>query len=935
MKTTKLFASLFVALSLLLVGCKPEQSEMTLDQLTTKAVVAGTIVYDAGVDINSDNQYQVNQIVPAAERTIYVEIPYSQYGNATNQSNKIFETTTDSVGAYSIEIPTTPKGLDVNSVTVRMKEFTTLRSEFKKMENGAPVFETQMYRYSYTQPVPVSLKPGTSYNFDNNLQLCDKEPVELKGLDETITFKGKINIAYEKNFRQGDYQALANASLIFTAKYSLLPGEEFEFGTVTDAEGNYSITLPIENYDKGFDNLEVRALGVGASYKHYYEVGKSVELNGAYYNSNNVLDGIALSEIIEGMEYRMPEQFLKFTPNFNNNITTGTNPSTWEKNLAGWERYDGFNQTQTVKGQILCATETAFGIASFNNEMQETQVIIGYPGSDARGGSKTVVVNTDKNGNFSFDVPVLDAQEELTITLPSDIMSKKMTHYLSDGSKIRLSGNYTIINDAIRDMDAEWNEAGLAYYSFAPATVTPEMEWNADLVGWKKANAEYNKLEAALTITADVKLPTETAWGVGSYVPANNMIVNFNVDGETYAVAVANGKAQFTVYAETPSAEPSVNVAGLSKKEKAFRHFDINGKERTLSGKYEHYYSIAQADRDEWNKLGEVYCRFVPEGTVDNWNNWFAFLAGWVRIDDAPQAQNVTGSIFLLSEASYGVGMTESAANTLVKLNVNGTRYVALTDANGMFNVPVYYDPDAPDPTVSVEPYFQSNQIPYTHYSFGNKKLVIDANRTSFFREYRINGYDTWYDLKGYYYRAPAPYSSTKILEWENTYAQKALKYNQQIIVSAKVKRAEERVTGSSVEAKWANDNETRLVTLTINGKEYQGVSRSGNINFRIYVEDATAAAYLNPMISIVPESGSSDAKIKFYHYLNQESTRRTEIYGYYQSANNLATPLSYTLDATTKTVTISTSAKMMFIPTDPAYPTDWTMYSWDVTLED
>lgn len=623
MKTKLLFATLLVACTALFVGCAPEQSELSIDSLKESARVSGRIVYDAGVDINSENAYMVNRTVPASERVVYVEVPYSQYGVATNESSKIFETVTDSAGFFSIDIPTIPAG--INEFTVRMQEFTTIRSEYEKMENNAPVFDTKLHRYTYENKFTETLKPGTVYNVPNDKQFADYEAIEIEELDETITLKGKINIAYEKEFRQGDYNKLANATVVFTALYNI-EGQgmmAFEFGTVTDAEGNYSVTLPLESYEKGFDGLSVQVKGIGQTYKHFYAVGKSVDIPGAYVGENIWYSEYGFTDIIEGMEYRMPEMFLKFTPNYNNGLTEGITPSTYVENLAGWERYDGFTQYQTVTGQVLLATETEYGIGTYSNPTQEAVVYIDYKETDpdAVRKSKEVYVNTDKDGKFSFSVPVKDMQEKLTVSIEPNQPGTEITHYLADKS-ITLDGKYTQKIAAIKELGAKWYDAGRMYFTFDPVLAGDiKVEWNPNLAGWYKAGADYYEYESEAEVTATINIAFESEYKKGEYKKADAVIAEFSVGGQKYAAPVANGKVSMTIYTQNETSEPYVVCTGITKYEKKFIHYTSADDVVIFTGYYdEARHEDTLDERAAWNKLGTVNVNFTPENPDYTWD---------------------------------------------------------------------------------------------------------------------------------------------------------------------------------------------------------------------------------------------------------------------------------------------------------------------------
>ena len=89
--------------------CKEEQSELSLDSFEQFVTISGKVVYSTGVDTTSTD-YTMEVLKPAAGRKVFVEVDYADY-KPGSAGTKIFETETDSIGAFSIEIPTTPLGL--------------------------------------------------------------------------------------------------------------------------------------------------------------------------------------------------------------------------------------------------------------------------------------------------------------------------------------------------------------------------------------------------------------------------------------------------------------------------------------------------------------------------------------------------------------------------------------------------------------------------------------------------------------------------------------------------------------------------------------------------------------------------------------------------------------------------------------------------------
>ena len=926
------FAALTFAIgALIFYGCRPEQSEFDLSTLTEKATISGQIVYDAGVDTTA-NAYTINMIKPASERVVYVEIPYASY-KAGSDGVKRYETITDAEGYYTIEVPTTPDGIE--NVQIRMQEFTAYRSEYKKMEAGKPVFETKLYRFSY-EPAPFTLNPGSMEFMKESDKACSYTLVDLEGFEESITLKGNIQLAQEVGFRQGVYTPAANATVEFVASYSGVT-DELTFGTTTDASGNYSITLPLKSYEEGFQNLSASVRGMGQNYTHYNAVESTMKLSGAY-KSADILSNISATDIIEGMDYEMETMYMKFQPGYNGltNSTDGVRPSTWAENLAGWEKYDGFTETKTVTGRYLLAVESGFGVGTYANPRQEAKVVIEYPGNDNRGMEKVVYVNTDAEGNFSFEVPVKDAEESLSVSFASLGNTILFDHYMLPDKMVKLEGKYQTEVAEMKELATLWNEMGTAYYAFTPTPSADldEMQWSGNLAGWKQATALENEYEGTQVVTANVWIPVETALGVGEYKNANNLLVEFSVDGETYVAPVINGAVNMTVYTQNNSSEPNVSVTSATLKEKNFKHFEVGGKEKILVGKYATYYSTPADKREAWNQLGDVYLKFTPDNAPDNWDQWYSYLAGWVRIGNVePAAQNVTGTLYMAKETAYAAGTYAAAANTLVRAVVNGTVFVGVTDQNGAYSIPVLFNPTSGTPSVSVVPFFVENEVEYKHYTTADASETQDVVYSAYNSfDTRIDGYTPWYDRGTIYYKSPV--SSENLLDWVNKENEVTKEYRNSLNISFTVKEAIEKVNGSVVEAAWTPATALRKVRVYVEepatgfvGSYVTSVTSSKNISVKVKSVESSYS------VVIMPEDGTSAQLNAFRHYEdNSKPTVYSTIYGYYASADNAVGVFSVEGNSLIK---VTPSAKMNFIPVRPSsMPDGWSTYVWDITAD-
>ena len=114
--------------------------------------------------------------------------------------------------------------------------------------------------------------------------------------------------------------------------------------------------------------------------------------------------------------------------------------------------------------------ETGFCVGTYGNPYQEAYLNVQYSSR-----SKAVYVNTDAEGNFSFELPVKNG-ENPQITIGT--LKKNITHYLNNGKTEARVGEYS--EKASVDK-VSWNELGTVYNKFTPNN---EADWFDDLAGW-------------------------------------------------------------------------------------------------------------------------------------------------------------------------------------------------------------------------------------------------------------------------------------------------------------------------------------------------------------------------------------------------------------------------------------------------------------------
>ena len=128
------------AAAIALIGCKPQQSELSLDSIRDTATISGHVTYTIGQQSDSTG-YVTELQIPASGKTVYLDIPYASY-SAGASGVKTFSGVVDEQGNYTLAIPVPAVG--VSGAAPRFEEFTAELPVFQRMQNGEPVFEEHM-----------------------------------------------------------------------------------------------------------------------------------------------------------------------------------------------------------------------------------------------------------------------------------------------------------------------------------------------------------------------------------------------------------------------------------------------------------------------------------------------------------------------------------------------------------------------------------------------------------------------------------------------------------------------------------------------------------------------------------------------------------------------------------------------------------------------
>ena len=734
-----------------LVGCKKQQSELEFDTIKETAVVSGRATYSLGVDTLS-NDYVAEVIKPAAGRMVYIDVPKSAYLSGS-QGTKQFTGVVDSMGYFKIEVPVKSNG--IAGATLRYEEFTAERAAYLKMENGKPVFEVRMCKFETPSAVAAlpTLMPGANKIGDEKDLRYDYSIIDMKDYSEKAIFSGSLLLPYETGYCTGAYRNAANCKVEITLQdgedieeVGATDAPKFTYGTMTDANGAFSLNLPIKNLRKGFKIEEVVVVPTGeATFTHYVDIaGKSVQVSGAYklreatITDGNILDNIAaaVSEVTDGIACAIGTVPLKFVPGYVNGIVDGIKPPVWNEDLAGWvfaeNAFKNLQGKATLTGSVALAQEDAFGIGSYGKSAQ----CITIRGA-ATPYDRDFVVLTQADGTFAFEIPVeqdnINPGTAFSVELVQPV-SIAFTHYKDLNKSVVLKEGQYNETFALRDAEADWNELGDFYYAFAPATAPST--YTTNLAGWFKAYDNDQIYTASTTITAKVFVAKETAYATGSYVGAAGHRVKVTVDygtpingtgastAELVAPVASNGTFTVTIPAKSTTSEYTADNFTLEDDQvEDFMHYIKGGKTRNLTGSYSVVYKFEDKDAD-WNNKYTLYYEFSPTGIVDSYH---PNLAGWYKKDGYEATLTASGKAYIGVEKSFGVGEYQAAKDEVITVNVaelSADLQVPVA-ANGIFTVSIPAKFTTDEYTLTASTGTAADIDDFIHYKAEGKKMAL------------------------------------------------------------------------------------------------------------------------------------------------------------------------------------------------------------------
>lgn len=349
MKKLITLSVLILALGLLFTSCSQEkQTEVSFDSVKGSSTILGQALYNEGAKKTQDGTIAHSNLVPASKQTIMVTVPFSDYNaGSTGVGEKTFTTVTDSIGNYSIEIPTPVTGINA---TINIKPFkanyhVTLNNDVKTVDSAL---------YNTIASNVVTLKDGQVKKV--NLEITTQDKPDNLQRTTPITVKGLIQAPCEKTsnglITTGGLKNLS-CEVTLLLNNSTDENRVIQYTTLSAADGSYSFDAKFYN---NWEYSDVTAtIGVNEFYApensanaftHNYQTVTGGALDilnqeiGGLYKTNTPASTKLKPIYALGELYPILDLKMEFTPlNIRNNIK-GIGNDAVDKDENGKQIYD-------------------------------------------------------------------------------------------------------------------------------------------------------------------------------------------------------------------------------------------------------------------------------------------------------------------------------------------------------------------------------------------------------------------------------------------------------------------------------------------------------------------------------------------------------------------------------------------------------------------
>lgn len=446
MKIVTRFAAFVMSALVMFSACQKEQTSLSLDDITQKAKVTGTIVYPNSYELGADNVVSL-ATAPVDSASVVVKVATSSFSNSNNWLT--VTTYTNSKGEYSVEVPAADGG---TTVKIQAVSFNGTQKYLKEVKGGELVWDEKTGVFS-TSEKEMTVYPGQTVSNDVVYTFTEQN------LTPNGTVEGQARIMGTLTYNAGQAWSASEGfteQILPAAKVQIVVSDNGkEYSVITDENGHYDITIPVNtSYSYNVTLTPQSFMGTYSELKDvengeyifdtkdcvYSLDSQSVTINKGAIKTQDFVYSKTTINVAETLDERLP---LKIKVGMG--VPSGIKYD-YIKEYYG-DEYNYGDVVETYKGTEEIGDETykVYKVSESTNKSDvsyegtvkaakgvDVIITVKYP-DKFNIGTRKYGATTDSNGNISIDIPYFDKEwsdPDITIQAQGFVYDEPFRYYL-------------------------------------------------------------------------------------------------------------------------------------------------------------------------------------------------------------------------------------------------------------------------------------------------------------------------------------------------------------------------------------------------------------------------------------------------------------------------------------------------------------------------
>lgn len=448
MKIVTRFAAFVMSALVMFSACQKEQTSLSLDDITQKAKVTGTIVYPNSYELGADNVVSL-ATAPVDSASVVVKVATSSFSNSNNWLT--VTTYTNSKGEYSVEVPAADGG---TTVKIQAVSFNGTQKYLKEVKGGELVWDEKTGVFS-TSEKEMTVYPGQTVSNDVVYTFTEQN------LTPNGTVEGQARIMGTLTYNAGQAWSAGEGfteQILPAAKVQIVVSDNGkEYSVITDENGHYDITIPVTRSQtvtltpqsfmgthselKDVQNGEYVFETKDCVYSAYSQV---ISINKGSISNTDIKYNYSTINAEKTLDKRLPLK-IKVGMGVPSGIEYYMSRSYYGTEKIGDETYKVYKATE------YNSVDEYEGIIKAAKNI-DVVITVNYPDGF---GTRKYGATTDSNGNISIDIPAFEDVWNTTIQIEAQGFVYK------DSFKYYLPTDEYVEDDERREVNEEDKEINM------------------------------------------------------------------------------------------------------------------------------------------------------------------------------------------------------------------------------------------------------------------------------------------------------------------------------------------------------------------------------------------------------------------------------------------------------------------------------------------